>query len=142
MVFFLKHVCLLISENPQEPQRLRIVEVGEGSVSLEWDSPEFDGNSPIKRYIIELKNGVDASYKLADRVDGGTLGATVSDLKENRTYFFRVFAENKLGKSKCAAEIADGVLIKPGKSKLLLKMNEYTTKSYLNILSLGIHHCT
>ena len=92
------------------------MEVKDKAVTLEWECPESDGNSPIKRYIIEKKSS-NGSFKLAEKVDGNTFRVKVNDLKENKKYFFRVYAENEIGKSEKVAEITDGVVTKAGESE-------------------------
>ena len=88
----------------------------EDSVTLEWDCPDSDGNSPIKRYIIEKRQNNDSSFQLVEKVNATRFSAKVNGLKQHQTYFFRVFAENAIGKSEQAAEVAEGVETKSGKS--------------------------
>jgi len=46
--------CLCFSEVPEVPYGLKVLDKSGRSVQLSWAAP-YDGNSPIKRYLIEYK---------------------------------------------------------------------------------------
>jgi len=46
--------CLCFPEVPEVPYGLRVLDKSGRSVQLSWAAP-YDGNSPIKRYLIEYK---------------------------------------------------------------------------------------
>lgn len=70
------------------------------SVSLEWTAPDFDGGSPIEKYIIEKKDRYKPDWEKAMEMPaGGKLAAKVMGLKDRGEYQFRVIAVNKAGPS-------------------------------------------
>ena len=83
---------------PQEPWSY--TEPWSNAISLEWNSPEDDGGSDITGFTLQRK-------ELERPQLGWTLIQTnipltkfrVTNLREDRTYQFRVAAENKLGHS-------------------------------------------
>lgn len=46
-------MCIEISEVPGEPGVPDVIEVTDTSVTLHWQPPQFDGNSPIEGYVVE-----------------------------------------------------------------------------------------
>lgn len=74
-----------------------MTEVTKESVTLAWAKPEQDGGSRITGYLVEaLEKGQEKWVKC-----GMTkfIHLTVSGLRENAEYFFRVRAENHAGLS-------------------------------------------
>lgn len=72
-----------------------MTDVTKESVSLVWAKPEQDGGSRVTGYLVEaLENGQEKWVKC-----GLTKSThfTVSGLRENAEYFFRVRAENHAG---------------------------------------------
>ena len=66
--------------------------------SLSWASPESDGGSPITNYLVEMKVKGDRKWKAL--TSGQQLletSYTVTGLKEETDYEFRITAENKAG---------------------------------------------
>lgn len=85
-------------EKPGKPGRPVAGEATSSSVRLEWKAPESDGGSEIFNYVIEYRiEGASKwdVYGTKERVT--TTSHTVSKLKENSFYEFRVAAENKAG---------------------------------------------
>ncbi|GFO38541.1 titin, partial [Plakobranchus ocellatus] len=70
------------------------------SATLQWEKPESDGGSPITGYLVERREGSKRAWMYCGRTDGGVTGLTVTALYENNEYLFRVYAENKYGRSK------------------------------------------
>lgn len=66
---------------------------------MKWTAPEFDGGSPIEKYIIEKKDRYKPDWEKAMEVPGNQLEAKVADLKERGEYQFRIIAVNKAGPS-------------------------------------------
>lgn len=109
-------------EKPSPPEKLGVASVSKDSISLTWLKPEHDGGSRIVHYIIEaLEKGQKNWIKCA--VVKST-HHTVSGLRENSEYFFRVFAENQAGLSD-PRELLLPVLVKEqlGMSKIMWKQN-------------------
>lgn len=107
--FYITLYVLFPSEKPTPPPKLGVTDVSKESVSLAWAKPEQDGGSRITSYLVEarekgqekwVKCGVTKSIHL-----------TVSGLRENAEYFFRVRAENHAGFSD-AKEMVNPVLVK------------------------------
>ena len=71
------------------------------SASLRWKPPEDDGGSPITNYTVEMKQPHETQWST---VSAGVTVAmpefTVTSLKPETDYIFRVTAENKAGKGK------------------------------------------
>ncbi|KAK7131940.1 hypothetical protein R3I93_018485 [Phoxinus phoxinus] len=87
---------------PGPPASVKLVDSWGFNAALEWTSPKDNGNTEITGYTIQK----------ADKKTGDwftvfehfhRLNATVTDLVMGNVYTFRVFAENKVGKSETAA---------------------------------------
>ena len=97
---------------PDPPCRPELIGVTRNSATLTWKSPKFDGGSPISNYIIEAKSSFGFSWAVVtagQKVTGTTF--TVNDLVDGTTYEFRVYAENRAGKSD-ASETSQRVVIR------------------------------
>lgn len=108
-------MCPLFLEKPSPPPKLGVTEVTKESVTLAWAKPEQDGGSRITGYLIEaLEKGQEKWVKC-----GVTkfIHFTVSGLRENAEYFFRVRAENHAGFSDIK-EMITPVMLKDQLGKL------------------------
>lgn len=47
-------INMIIQEAPEMPYALKVLDKSGRTVQLSWAKP-YDGNSPLKRYIIEFK---------------------------------------------------------------------------------------
>ena len=101
---------------PGAPQHLSVVSVSSDGVSLEWKPPQDDGGADINSYIVVMREAEKNKFKKVAQTDNGTLSLTVSKVKENHEYFFRIYAENEVGISVDSAELKSSVNI-PKKSK-------------------------
>lgn len=93
-------INLIIQEVPEMPYGLKVLDKSGRSVQLSWATP-YDGNSLLKRYIIEFKK-VRGNWETdVDRVivPGHTNEAQVQRLSPANTYNFRIIAENEIGVS-------------------------------------------
>ncbi|XP_077518316.1 cell adhesion molecule Dscam1-like isoform X2 [Amblyomma americanum] len=94
------NIQLIIQEPPDAPQDLKVVETSSRSVKLEWTAP-YSGNSAITHYTVQYKD--DGSKWHAKMINLSTSATEttgiVRGLKPAMTYHFRVFAENRLGRS-------------------------------------------
>ncbi|RUS90387.1 hypothetical protein EGW08_001882, partial [Elysia chlorotica] len=70
------------------------------SVTLQWQRPTSDGGSPITGYLVERREGSKRAWMYCGRTDADTMTLTCTALYENNEYYFRVYAENKYGRSK------------------------------------------
>uniref|UniRef100_A0A7N8WKS1 Titin n=1 Tax=Mastacembelus armatus TaxID=205130 RepID=A0A7N8WKS1_9TELE len=105
-----------VLDSPGPP--LGVTDVTKESVSLAWAKPEQDGGSRITGYMVEaLEKGQEKWVKC-----GVTkfIHFTVSGLRENTEYFFRVRAENHAGLSD-AKEMVIPVLVKNESPEIIMK---------------------
>ena len=81
---------------PGKPNAPIIEEVTKEGASLSWSPPSKDGGAPITNYILEIRRVGDVKWQVANKNVPETK-FTVTDLKEEVDYEFRVAAENKAG---------------------------------------------
>lgn len=93
-------INMIVQEVPETPYGLKVLDKSGRSVQLSWVAP-YDGNSPIKRYMIEYKpskssweNGMERVLVPGDQTEAG-----VFTLKPATTYHIRIVAENEIGTS-------------------------------------------
>ncbi|XP_031640140.1 Down syndrome cell adhesion molecule-like protein Dscam2 isoform X28 [Contarinia nasturtii] len=93
-------INMIIQEVPEMPYALKVLDKSGRTVQLSWAKP-YDGNSPLKRYIIEFKTSRGSWEHDVDRVivPGHTNEAQVQQLSPATTYNFRIVAENEIGVS-------------------------------------------
>lgn len=83
------------------PYGLKVLDKSGRTVQLSWAAP-YDGNSPIKKYIIEYKINKGSWETDIDRVlvpYSQQNIAGVSNLRPATTYNLRIVAENEIGTS-------------------------------------------
>ncbi len=95
---------------PAAPRNLK-TDVTCESVTLTWEAPESDGGATIKQYVIVMRDADKKKFKEAGQVEATVLTFTVTKVKENHEYFFRVYAENEVGISESAAETSQPIRI-------------------------------
>lgn len=88
---------LKISEVPQPPGKITVVDVTRKSVSLSWEKPEHDGGSRITYYDVEMQAVDSETWSLCAQVKA--LETVVTNLVQDEEYNFRVIAVNDKGKS-------------------------------------------
>uniref|UniRef100_A0A8C4S4S7 Titin n=1 Tax=Erpetoichthys calabaricus TaxID=27687 RepID=A0A8C4S4S7_ERPCA len=86
-----------VSEVPQPPGKITVVDVTRKSVSLSWEKPEHDGGSKIIQYIVEMQAKGSEKWSACAHVK--TLDAVITNLAQGEEYMFRVIAVNEKGKS-------------------------------------------
>ncbi|EAT37388.1 AAEL010606-PA [Aedes aegypti] len=93
-------INMIIQEAPEMPYALKVLDKSGRTVQLSWAKP-YDGNSPLKRYIIEFKRSRGTWENDVDRVivPGHTNEAQVQKLSPATTYNIRIVAENDIGVS-------------------------------------------
>lgn len=52
---YIKHCSLYSTERPDPPAGLEVIEIGSRSIRLLWKRA-FDGNSPIRNYVIQYRS--------------------------------------------------------------------------------------
>lgn len=112
-----KWLCnLLLSAVPGAPQNLQVSEVTNDSVTLSWNKPTSDGNSPIVQYILVAREKSKKKYKKCGKAEGTSFKVT-SNIEAGHEYYFRVYAENSLGISEEWAELDEPVKVKVTQDK-------------------------
>ncbi|XP_044018825.1 Down syndrome cell adhesion molecule-like protein Dscam2 isoform X28 [Aphidius gifuensis] len=94
-------INMIIQEVPEVPYGLKVLDKSGRSVQLSWAAP-YDGNTPIKRYIIEYKISKGSWETDIDRVlvpSSQQNIAGVFNLRPATTYHLRIVAENEIGTS-------------------------------------------
>ncbi|KAI8775760.1 titin isoform X2, partial [Biomphalaria glabrata] len=83
---------------PGRPGVPEVTGTDKSSVALKWTAPESDGGAPIFNYVVEYRPVSTTQWIHANEtltVPDTTF--SVTGLKENKEYEFRVSAENKAG---------------------------------------------
>nr|XP_037870593.1 Down syndrome cell adhesion molecule-like protein Dscam2 isoform X6 [Bombyx mori] len=93
-------INMIIQEVPEAPYGLKVLDKSGRTVQLSWAAP-YDGNSPIKKFLIEYKRAKGNWEKDIDRVlvPGDATEAGVFSLRPATAYHIRIVAENELGTS-------------------------------------------
>lgn len=94
-------------------------DIQKASVVISWKPSESDGGSPLTGYYIEMREAPKSSWNRVATVEPNITSYCVQRLKEKLEYFFRVYAENKVGRSE--ALVSESVTIKSpyGKQTLI-----------------------
>ncbi|XP_023933258.1 titin isoform X1 [Lingula anatina] len=95
---------------PGKPGKPEVSDITKSSVTLTWTEPEDDGGAPISNYVIEYKMKSSVRWtKVPEKVSDTT--HTVTGLKEDSEYEFRVSAENKAGVGE-PSPVSEPVIVK------------------------------
>jgi len=87
---------------PSKPRNLKIVELDDGYVKLDWKEPLDDGNTPITHYkIVYRVDGKNPSITIDNVI---STNSAITGLQNEVKYVFNVFAENKVGSSEESAK--------------------------------------
>ena len=78
---------------------MECINVTRDSATIKWQAPSSDGGTPITSYIIERRESDMRVWYYCGRTDITTTVYTCAGLYENTEFKFRVFAENKAGRS-------------------------------------------
>ncbi|XP_060529790.1 cell adhesion molecule Dscam2 isoform X43 [Cylas formicarius] len=94
------NINMIVQEVPEVPYGLKVLDKSGKTVQLSWVAP-YDGNSPIKKYIIEYKPSKGSWEKNSERVliPGDQTEAGIFTLRPATTYHIRIVAENEIGSS-------------------------------------------
>ena len=93
------------ADEPGPPRTLRVKDYWTDYITVTWDSPESDGGSPITSYVVEKRDVSRPTWLKAGNVDADCTQFKATNLFEGAEYSFRVYAVNKVGPSKQAAEL-------------------------------------
>lgn len=86
-----------ISEKPQPPGKVTVVDVSNTTVSLAWEKPVHDGGSRISHYEVEVAPKDSEAWTVCATVKA--LETVITNLLKGEEYQFRVAAINDKGKS-------------------------------------------
>ncbi|KAH7637606.1 hypothetical protein HUG17_8710 [Dermatophagoides farinae] len=96
-------VCRKILERPSPPTGpIKTSDHTESSFNLHWNSPEYDGNSPLIEYLIETREvdetetTITNTWKKSTTVNGETLTAMIENLEKEKTYQLRITCRNEI----------------------------------------------
>ncbi|XP_026167372.1 titin-like [Mastacembelus armatus] len=92
-------ITVVVLEKPDPPTGpVRIDEVSCNYVTISWEPPKYTGGSQLDNYIVEKRETTSTEWQT---VSATTVRTTikVTKLKTGSEYQFRVFAENRYGKS-------------------------------------------
>ena len=85
-------------------------DIQKNSVVVAWQPSEDDGGSPLMGYYLEMREISKSTWSRCTTTKPDITSYCVQRLKEQQEYVFRVFAENKVGRSD--ALVSDSILIK------------------------------
>ncbi|XP_030587841.1 titin-like [Archocentrus centrarchus] len=92
-------ITVVVLEKPDPPTGpVRIDEVSSDYVTISWEPPEYTGGCQLDNYVVEKRETTSMEWQT---VSATTVRTTikVTKLKTGSEYQFRVFAENRYGKS-------------------------------------------
>lgn len=69
------------------------------SATIQWQPPTSNGGSPLTGYVVERREEGRLSWMYCGRTDADVTILTCPSLTENTQYHFRVYAENRYGRS-------------------------------------------
>uniref|UniRef100_A0A8C1MD51 Myosin-binding protein H n=1 Tax=Cyprinus carpio TaxID=7962 RepID=A0A8C1MD51_CYPCA len=123
--------CLCV-DLPGPPASVKLVDSWGFSAALDWTPPKDSGNTEITGNTIQKADKLKVVlffwqwFTVLEQFH--RLNATISDLVMGNTYTFRVFAENKVGRSETAAVTKDAAHIQ--KTGIVYKPPEYKEHNF------------
>ncbi|XP_077423404.1 immunoglobulin-like and fibronectin type III domain-containing protein 1 [Vanacampus margaritifer] len=92
-------ITVVVLEKPDPPiGPVRIDEVSSDYVSISWEPPEYTGGCQLDNYVVEKRDITNMGWQTVSATTVRT-AIKVTKLKAGNEYQFRVFAENRYGKS-------------------------------------------
>ncbi|KAK2918017.1 hypothetical protein Q8A73_004763 [Channa argus] len=92
-------ITVVVLEKPDPPKGpIKVEEVSSDYVTISWAAPEYTGGCQLDNYIVEKRETTSTDWQT---VSATTVRSTIkiTKLKTGSEYQFRVFAENRYGKS-------------------------------------------
>lgn len=92
-------VPVKVFDVPNKPDGdLSVCDITDSSLTLKWNAPKYDGGRDIRGYVIQRREARGRDWQtVAQNVRGCKY--TVDSLEKSRSYYFRVVAENEIGRS-------------------------------------------
>ena len=113
-------VSLPSSGKPSAPvEPVEFSDMQKTSVVITWKPSENDGGSPLTGYYIEMREAPKSSWQRVSTVNPDITSYCVQNLKEKKDYTFRIYAENKVGRSDALVSAEITIKSPFGKSMLL-----------------------
>ncbi|KAK3083483.1 hypothetical protein FSP39_023775 [Pinctada imbricata] len=78
---------------------IKCLQITRDTVTIQWQPPESDGGSKVTGYIVEKKEGTRHTFVNVARTVAMETSLAIHGLMEGHDYYFRVFAENRYGRS-------------------------------------------
>ncbi|XP_077374073.1 titin-like [Festucalex cinctus] len=92
-------ITVVVLEKPDPPVGpVRIDEVSSDYVSISWEPPQYTGGCQLDNYVVEKRDITNMEWQTVSATTVRT-AIKVTKLKAGNEYQFRVFAENRYGKS-------------------------------------------
>ncbi|XP_067906260.1 myosin-binding protein C, slow-type isoform X3 [Heterodontus francisci] len=123
-------IVIQIVEKPGPPLIVKIVDVWDTNVALEWKPPKDDGNATITGYTIQKADKKTMDWYTVIEHYHRT-NCVVSELIVGNEYYFRVFSENMCGLSDEATITKKSAMIQ--KEGLALKAPQYNDFDFQEI---------
>ncbi|XP_048450589.1 myosin-binding protein C, slow-type-like, partial [Rhincodon typus] len=103
-------IIVQVVEKPGPPMIVKIVDIWDTNVALEWTPPKDDGNASITGYTIQKadKKTMDW-YTVAEHYH--RTNCVISELIIGNEYYFRIFSENMCGLSDDATITKNSAMI-------------------------------
>ena len=87
----------MFSDKPGKPAPPEITGTTPKTISLSWKPPTDDGGAEITNYVVEYRAEGNTKWIKANKETVSATIYTVSGLKKDAIYEFRIAAENKAG---------------------------------------------
>ena len=88
---------------PDAPAQLTVSDKQSNSCTLEWKSPAWSGGEELLGYLIETKIDKSSQWSKVANLKANFKMYKVQNLTENKEYYFRISAVNRIGCSKPCA---------------------------------------
>lgn len=100
MILVLQITLYLCVGPPSLPRLVRVVDATTHTLTIEWDVPETDYGLPILSYHVERFDFIKKKWLRVGSTEPPVTVCRVANLEMGHKYKIRVFAVNKLGRSK------------------------------------------
>ena len=88
--------AFIVTSIPSAPLSVSVSN-GDGQAVVSWQTPLFDGGTPISAYEVYESSDGGATFSLVDTVSPTTFSSTITGLVDGQTYWLKVVAVNFVG---------------------------------------------
>lgn len=104
---------------------MKAKDIGKDSLTLQWEAPDNDGGSPVKKYIVERREKSGKSWNeigmVPSSVEEHVLTFVDNTVLEGNEYYYRVRAVNEAGPGDpCDHGRVFKIVAKPGNFEIKL----------------------